>query len=39
LVVSSICNYLGINCLTIPRDKWQQSSNAILNGGASPKKD
>jgi ethanolaminephosphotransferase len=39
LVVSSICNYLGINCLTIPRDKWQQSSNAILNGGPSGKKD
>lgn len=23
LVINAICNYLGINCLTIPEDKWR----------------
>ena len=23
VVCSSICDYLGINCLTIPEDKWR----------------
>jgi len=23
LVINAICNYLGINCLTIPKEKWE----------------
>lgn len=38
LVVNSICNFLGINCLTIPKEKWQ-GTNGILNGNTAPKKD
>jgi ethanolaminephosphotransferase len=30
-VCNSICNYLGINCLTIPEEKWQ-----ALKAGAPP---
>ncbi|KAF2674730.1 Choline/ethanolaminephosphotransferase [Microthyrium microscopicum] len=41
LVITSICEYLGINALTIPREKWQSSGNGIIANGATnlPKKD
>jgi ethanolaminephosphotransferase len=40
LVITAICDYLGISCLTIPREKWQNPDNAIqLNGNTPAKKD
>lgn len=44
LVTTSICNFLGINCLTIPYEKQQankrnaEASKAVANGSASTKK-
>jgi ethanolaminephosphotransferase len=39
LVITAICNYLDINCLTIPREKWQQNGgNGILMNGTNPAK-
>jgi ethanolaminephosphotransferase len=34
LVINAICGYLGINCLTIPREKWraQERGAAAANG-------
>jgi ethanolaminephosphotransferase len=45
LVITSICEYLGINALTIPREKWQSPGTGIIGatGSAdltgSPKRD
>lgn len=41
LVCTSICEYLGINCLTIPRDKWRSANGGPVITGRpdSPKKD
>lgn len=41
LVITTICDYLGINALTIPREKWQNTGNGIIANGTSslPKKD
>lgn len=38
LVVSSICRYLGINALTIPREKQQQNKALAANGTAGKKR-
>ncbi|KAK3942113.1 CDP-alcohol phosphatidyltransferase [Diplogelasinospora grovesii] len=41
LVTTSICNYLGINCLTIPYEKQlanKKAAQAVANGDASGKK-
>jgi ethanolaminephosphotransferase len=45
LVITSICDYLGINCLTIPHSKWAAlasqtplGAHPVANGN-SPKKD
>jgi ethanolaminephosphotransferase len=41
LVITSICDFLGINCLTIPREKWRNANGGpVLTGRTnSPKKD
>jgi ethanolaminephosphotransferase len=43
LVITSICEYLGINCLTIPREKWSGAQTLLgahpQANGSSPKKD
>jgi ethanolaminephosphotransferase len=42
LVTTSICNYLGINCLTIPHEKQLANKRAVeatANGAANGKKD
>jgi len=38
LVITSICDYLGINELTMPREKWQSAESPSSNGSV-PKKD
>jgi ethanolaminephosphotransferase len=41
LVITSICDFLGINCLTIPREKWQYANGGPVITGrtSSPKRD
>jgi ethanolaminephosphotransferase len=41
LVITSICDFLGINCLTIPREKWKDlNGGPVITGRSdSPKKD
>jgi ethanolaminephosphotransferase len=41
LVITSICEFLSINCLTIPREKWRNANGGPVITGrpASPKKD
>jgi ethanolaminephosphotransferase len=35
LVITSICDYLGIYALTIPREKWQNPGAGIIGSGGS----